>query len=51
MKEDLFTGTVSVFRAKHPDRLKILSWEGNGFVMAYKRLKEATFTWPAIQDG
>ena len=49
--EDPFTGTVFVFRAKRADRLKILFWDGTGLVMAYKRLEEATFTWPAIKDG
>jgi transposase len=51
LKEDPFTGTVFVFRAKRADRLKILFWDGTGLVMAYKRLEETTFTWPAIQDG
>lgn len=23
----------------------------NGLVMAYKRLEEHTFTWPAVKDG
>ena len=23
----------------------------NGLVMAYKRLEETTFTWPAVRDG
>ena len=31
--------------------LKILFWDGTGLVMAYKRLEETTFTWPAIRDG
>ncbi len=51
LKEDPFTGTVFVFRAKRADRLKILFWDGTGLVMAYKRLEETTFTWPAIKDG
>ncbi|MGI3213436.1 IS66 family insertion sequence element accessory protein TnpB [Roseovarius tibetensis] len=51
LKEDPFTGTVFVFRAKRADRLKILFWDGSGLVMAYKRLEETTFTWPAIKDG
>ena len=65
LKEDPFTGTVFVFRAKRADRLKILFWDDeadqetvrgtvsptNGLVMAYKRLEETTFTWPAIKDG
>jgi len=51
LKEDLFTGTVFMFRAKRAERLKILFWEGSGLVMAYKRLEETTFTWPAVRDG
>lgn len=51
LKEDPFTGTVFVFRAKRADRLKILFWDGSGLVMAYKRLEESTFTWPAVLDG
>ncbi|MFX0542455.1 IS66 family insertion sequence element accessory protein TnpB [Roseovarius sp. S4756] len=51
LEEDPFTGTVFLFRAKRADRLKILFWDGSGLVMAYKRLEEATFTWPAVRDG
>ncbi|PVH27361.1 IS66 family insertion sequence element accessory protein TnpB [Pararhodobacter oceanensis] len=51
LQEDPFTGTVFVFRAKRADRLKILFWDGTGLVMAYKRLEETTFTWPAIREG
>ena len=46
-----FTGTVFVFRAKRADRLKILFWDGSGLVMAYKRLKDTTFTWPPVTAG
>lgn len=51
LKEDPFTGTVFVFRPRRADRLKILFWDGTGLVMAYKRLEENTFVWPAIRDG
>jgi transposase len=51
LRKDPFTGTVFVFRAKRADRLKLLYWDGTGLVMAYKRLEEATFTWPTIKDG
>jgi transposase len=44
-------GTLFVFRAKKADRLKLLYWDGTGLVMAYKRLEEHTFTWPAVKDG
>ncbi len=40
-----------MFRAKKADRLKLLYWDGTGLVMAYKRLEEHTFTWPAVKDG
>jgi transposase len=40
-----------VFRSRRADRLKLLYWDGSGLVMAYKRLKDATITWPAIKDG
>jgi len=51
LAEDPFTGAVFVFRAKRLDRMKILFWDGSGLVMAYKRLEESSFTWPAISDG
>ena len=51
LRKDPFTGTVFVFRAKRLDRLKLIYWDGSGLVMAYKRLEDTTFTWPAIRDG
>ena len=51
LRKDPFTGTVFVFRAKKADRLKLLYWDGTGLVMAYKRLEEHSFTWPAVTDG
>ena len=51
LRKDPFTGTVFVFRAKRLDRLKLIYWDGSGLVMAYKRLEDSTFTWPAIRDG
>ena len=43
--------TVIVFRAKRADRLKMIWWDGTGLVMAYKRLEQNAFKWPAIRDG
>ena len=51
LTEDPFTGTVFIFRAKRADRMKILFWDGSGLVMAYKRLEEHSFTWPAVKAG
>ena len=51
LRKDPFTGTVFAFRSRRADRLKLLYWDGTGLVMAYKRLEDTTFTWPAIKDG
>jgi len=51
LREDPFTGTVFVFRAKRKDRLKLVFWDGSGLVMTYKRLEDTTFVWPSIRDG
>ncbi|WP_094509736.1 IS66 family insertion sequence element accessory protein TnpB [Brucella thiophenivorans] len=29
----------------------MLYWDGTGLVMAYKRLEDTSFTWPAVRDG
>ena len=50
LRKDPFTGTVFVFRSRRADRLKLLYWDGTGLVMAFKRLEDTTFTWPAIKD-
>ena len=46
-----FDGSVYVFRAKRADRLKLIYWAGSGLVMAYKRLEDNSFKWPAIKNG
>ena len=48
---DPHSGIVVVFRAKRGDRIKVLLWDGSGLVMAYKRLEDGKFAWPAIRDG
>lgn len=51
LKQDLFGGTVYVFRAKRADRLKLIYWDGTGLVMTYKRLEDSSFAWPRLRDG
>jgi transposase len=36
--EDPFSGVVLVFRAKRADRVKILLWDGSGFVLVWNHL-------------
>lgn len=51
LKKKSFDGAVYVFRAKRADRLKMIWWDGTGLVMAYRRLEQNAFKWPAIKDG
>jgi len=64
LRKKPFGGAVYVFRAKRADRLKLIYWDGTGLVplmvcrqttarqcMAYKRLEDHVFKWPAIRDG
>ena len=43
---DPFTSTLFLFCGRRRDRIKALYWEGNGFVLAYKRLEQGVFQWP-----
>jgi transposase len=49
--EDPFLGTIFVFRCKRADRVKILTWDGSGLVLFWKRLEHGAFRWPPICDG
>lgn len=51
LKQDPFSGTVLVFRARRADRVKIVTWDGTGLVMLWKSLDEGAFKWPPISDG
>lgn len=46
MKQNPLEGGLFVFINKRRDKLKILMWERNGFVLWYKRLEEEKFAWP-----
>ena len=35
-----------LFCGRRKDRIKALYWEGNGFVLLYKRLENGSFQWP-----
>jgi transposase len=51
LKEDPFSGTIFIFRAKRADRVKILTWDGSGLVLFWKRLEQGAFRWPPIMNG
>ena len=39
-------GTLFLFCGRRRDRIKGLLWEGDGFLLLYKRLEAGTFQWP-----
>ena len=38
--------TLFLFCGKRTDRIKGLIWEGDGFMLLYKRIESGTFRWP-----
>ena len=46
MELDPFSNSLFLFCGRRRDRIKALYWEGNGFVLLYKRLESGSFQWP-----
>lgn len=47
---DPFTNTLFLFCGRRRDRIKALYWEGNGFVLLYKRLENGRYQWPRTRE-
>ena len=47
---DPFAPALFLFCGKRRDRFKALLWEGDGFILFYKRLENGTFRWPRSQE-
>ena len=43
---DPFQRVMFLFCGRRRDRLKELYWEGDGFLLLYKRLEQGSFQWP-----
>ena len=43
-----FRAQLFVFINRRGDKIKLLYWERNGFVLCYKRLERGHFPWPKI---
>lgn len=50
MRLDPFSGSLFVFVNRRHNKLKMLMWERNGFIVWYKRLERDRFAWPRRID-
>jgi len=49
--EEPLEGHLFLFRNRRGDRLKVLYWDRNGFVLWYKRLERGRFSFPGEGTG
>jgi transposase len=50
-KMNPYEGHLFVFLGRRLDRVKVLVWDRNGFVLYYKRLSRGRFQMPKIPSG
>ena len=50
LDQDALSGDLFVFRSRRGDRIKLLFWDEDGYMLCYKRLEEGIFVLPAA-DG
>jgi transposase len=52
LSEDPMTGTMFVFRSRSQKSIKLLTYDGQGFWLATKRMSSGKFRyWPTASDG
>ena len=51
LRGDPLSGQLFVFRNKRADRVKLLYWDEDGYVIVYKRLEAGTFRFPQADSA
>ena len=51
MGQDPLSDSLFIFRSRRGDRLKILAWDHDGFILWYKRLEVGVFKLPRLKEG
>ncbi|CAM3283593.1 transposase [Acetobacter pasteurianus] len=51
LRQDPTSGALFAFRGRRGDRIKLLTWDGQGFCLYYKVLETGRFPWPSPADG
>ena len=51
LREDPFSGHLFIFRGRAAHTIKVLMYDGSGFLLMQKRLTEGKFIWPSPADG
>jgi transposase len=50
MQTNVLSGDVFIFISKRRNAIKLLRWEGDGFIIFYKRLEKGTFELPVYDS-
>jgi transposase len=51
LEENVFAGSLFIFRGRRGDLVKLLWWSGDGMNLYAKRLERGRFVWPQATSG